>query len=223
MWAKLNIKTEVDSEIIYSQLIDWGFPVLWIEEEKGIKTVIFDRVEEVANEIDWTNQAKLHSPFYNEGKIEVEGLTLSPGAGFGDLSHPTTQMMVELMQDLPDEVYDLGTGNGILACLAKTKKVAKVSAWDIDEEALSLAKQNAAENQLYIDFNPVVKTKALLMNMTFGEQKEAFQGIEAEEIISSGILKEQKEDYLAWLKGYEIAREIEKEGWLAFHLKKVRY
>lgn len=219
MWAKLNIKTKVDSEIIYSQLIEWGFPVLWVEEEKGVKTIFFDKVEQVENNVDWEAQARLHSPFYQDGKIEFEGLSLTPGAGFGDLSHPTTQLMVELMHHLSDEVYDLGTGNGVLACIAKARKVQHVSAWDIDQEALNLAKLNASRNQLYIDFNPVEKTKTLLMNMTFGEQKEAFNGIKAEEMITSGILSSQRDEYLKWLKDFHVVEEKEKEGWLAFRLR----
>lgn len=54
--------------------------------------------------------------------------------------------------DAKSEVLDLCTGSGAIAVAIQKKSGAKVTATDISEEALSLAKENAAENGAGIEF-----------------------------------------------------------------------
>jgi release factor glutamine methyltransferase len=54
---------------------------------------------------------------------------------------------------LPKQIIDLGTGSGCIALsMAKEFPNAMVEAWDISQEALDLAAENAAENKLQVTF-----------------------------------------------------------------------
>jgi ribosomal protein L11 methyltransferase len=220
MWAKIIIKNTVDSEEISNRLLEWGFPLLWVEESENETVYVFDQVEKVENKIDWDAQSEQHSPYFSDGFISIENLKLKPGAGFGDLSHPTTQLMVTLMTDLHGTIYDLGTGNGILACLAKSRGAEKVFAWDIDGEALDLAKENAALNNLEIIFEPHLIPDILLVNMIFSEQLHALKGISAKRVIASGLREVDLPQYLELFKGYTLENKIEKDGWIGIILMK---
>ena len=46
--------------------------------------------------IDWNKQWEIHSPQFHEGYVHIDGLRLRPGPGFGDLSHPTTRIMLSV-------------------------------------------------------------------------------------------------------------------------------
>lgn len=219
MWAKIIIKNTVDSEEISNRLLEWGFPLLWVEESENETVYVFDQVEKVENKIDWQAQSEQHSPYFTDGFISIENLKLKPGAGFGDLSHPTTQLMVTLMTDLYGTVYDLGTGNGILACLAKSRGAEKVFAYDIDEDALALARENASFNNLVIEFTPHLTPDILLVNMIFSEQRQALKGITAKRVIASGLREEDFSKYLELFKGYTLVKKTEQDGWIGVVLK----
>ena len=72
------------------------------------------------------------------------------------IPRPETEELVRLMlkEDLDGkEILDIGTGSGCIAIsLAKALPNAKVSALDISEEALEVARENAKLNNVDIDF-----------------------------------------------------------------------
>ena len=82
------------------------------------------------------------------------GIRIYPGQGFGTGTHETTRLAaVALEEELesepePASVLDVGTGSGILAILAAKRGAAHVLALDIDEEALTNARENCAHNQV---------------------------------------------------------------------------
>ena len=56
----------------------------------------------------------------------------------------------------PCEVLDVGTGSGCIACtLAAALPEAEVTAWDISEEALDIAKDNAKRTNVYVSFEQI--------------------------------------------------------------------
>ena len=78
-------------------------------------------------------------------------LKIQPGVGFGTGQHPTTRMMLLAMEKetfREKNVLDLGCGNGILSIAAKIMGAEKVYAWDVDEKAITAAKENVKENAL---------------------------------------------------------------------------
>jgi ribosomal protein L11 methyltransferase len=182
--------------------------------------------------IDWEGQWALHG--VTELTIGEKTIQLEPGPGFGDYSHPTTQLMIELMKDHLQGavVVDVGCGSGILSLAAIALGAKQVIGIDIDSAALEHSHINAQKNGfeakctfcLPENFN-LNGEAFLLMNMISSEQKVAWQTVQkvkSSGLITSGVLQEEKEDYLRWLDqwGWRVASECEKEGWLSFYLER---
>jgi len=193
------------------------------------KTVL---VEEKKAEVDWNEQWSLFAENFSEGKAHIElgekTLLLTPGAGFGDLSHPTTYLMLEMMkgQVAGESVIDIGTGSGILALSALLLGAKSAIGIDIDPAAIKHAKENAKLNHLKTKFAKALpknlsQNNILLMNMIFPEQQE-FQPDRLNSIaklwIVSGILESQKIDYLRqgreW--GWNLQSEHQRLEWCGF-------
>lgn len=82
------------------------------------------------------------------GELE---LTLDPGMALGTGTHPTTQLMLSLLESVirgGETMIDVGTGSGILAIAAERLGVGDILATDVDE----IAVRNAEAN---IKLNPV--------------------------------------------------------------------
>jgi ribosomal protein L11 methyltransferase len=76
-------------------------------------------------------------------------IIIDPGMAFGTGTHPSTQLCLELLEDLPtqpDSVLDLGTGSGILAIAAARTGATRVLGIDIDEAAVASARENVRRN-----------------------------------------------------------------------------
>jgi len=76
-------------------------------------------------------------------------IRMDPGPAFGTGTHPSTELCLELLEDLNltgAVVADVGTGSGILAIAAVLLGAARVAAVDVDETALRWAAKNAALN-----------------------------------------------------------------------------
>lgn len=79
-------------------------------------------------------------------------LVLDPGLAFGSGLHETTKLCLSLLSELttsemnPRCVLDVGTGSGIIAIASVILGAGRAVALDVDEEALEVAKLNAAKN-----------------------------------------------------------------------------
>jgi ribosomal protein L11 methyltransferase len=83
----------------------------------------------------------------SENKIVIE---LDPGMAFGTGTHETTKMCAVLIEKYikdGDTVFDVGTGSGILAIMAAKLGASNVLAYDIDEVAVRVAKENSTINK----------------------------------------------------------------------------
>lgn len=198
--------------------------------------------------IDWQSQWEMHAHHFKEGHMHLDlssfgrfdsALILQPGAGFGDLSHPTTRLMLKMLSEqLQDQiVIDIGCGSGILALSALAMKAPMAYGIDIDPQALEHARQNALLNHfetksdfsLPSDFTWTVKPQPvlMLMNMIRTEQIEAWSSLSALHpqsglLITSGVRAEEREIYLHQIAqyGWRSTKEEEEMGWLAFNLRK---
>jgi len=82
----------------------------------------------------------------DSGRLPV---ILDPGLTFGTGAHPSTQMVMEFMEDavLPGSVcLDLGSGSGILSIAALRLGAKSAIGVDIDPKAEDIARENAAYN-----------------------------------------------------------------------------
>lgn len=83
-------------------------------------------------------------------------LRLDPGMAFGTGGHETTRLCLELLEGIMDgmptlqtpSVLDLGTGSGILAMAAVRLGAGRVCAVDIDPQAVEVARENLAINDM---------------------------------------------------------------------------
>ena len=74
---------------------------------------------------------------------------LDPGLTFGTGAHPSTQMVMEAMEQLPlqgKKCLDLGSGSGILSIAALRLGAESATGVDIDAKAEDIARENAAYN-----------------------------------------------------------------------------
>lgn len=201
-------------------------------------------------EIDWESQWAVHGN-YHEGFLNVDLrdytetafakdqptiLKLKPGPGFGDLSHPTTRLVLKLMPSyvLNKNVVDVGCGSGILSLAAVSMGASTVHGIDIDEEALVHSEVNSQLNGMEAmirfilpeGFQEIPHHPVVLMNMIQSEQQVAWASLstfvsDVSFAVTSGILSEGREDYLQLCKqwGWQLIDELEEDGWLGFVFK----
>ena len=96
---------------------------------------------------DWES----YTPTAEEKVIELD-----PGMAFGTGTHATTRMCIERLEELvtPNiDVYDVGTGSGILAMTAALMGARSIHAIDIDGKAVEVARkicQNHLSNRITV-------------------------------------------------------------------------
>lgn len=228
--AELEKKGLVDSFIIE----DDAEGVIFIggHSRKSIETSKALLVEKKKATVDWNEQWSLFAENFSDGKAHIQlgekTLLLTPGAGFGDLSHPTTNLMLEMMKThvKGESVIDIGTGSGILALSALLLGAESAIGIDIDEAALNHAKENARLNDLNASFSKTLPKNLspkniVLMNMIFPEQVK-FDPKRLNSLakiwIVSGILESQREKYLGeanrW--NWRLHSESKRSEWCGF-------
>lgn len=94
---------------------------------------------------------------YIIGKTEFCGLTLKVSSDVLIPRPETAELVDWIVSDCPQSglrVLDIGTGSGCIAItLAERMVEAEVSAWDISERALAVARENALHNNVRIAFS----------------------------------------------------------------------
>ncbi|NDD98839.1 50S ribosomal protein L11 methyltransferase [bacterium] len=133
------------------------------EDEEKFKHLEPFHNEEVA-EKDWVLEVQKNTPIQVIGdtlwivpswhkvpKEAKEVLLLDPKNAFGTGDHPTTHLCLDwLVKNPPREktVIDYGCGSGILMIAAKKLGAKEVFGYDIDFNAMKVARQNCEENGL---------------------------------------------------------------------------
>jgi ribosomal protein L11 methyltransferase len=199
--------------------------------------------------IDWKSQWEVYGLDFYDGFVHIDlnlfGLPtqkiirLEPGPGFGDLSHPTTLLVLRFMSKYVKgkAVVDIGCGSGVLSLAACELGASRVDGVDIDQEALNHSASNAKINGLetacqfhlpenfifFPDKSASPEPVVILMNMITSEQRVAWHSLSTLHgspsiCIVSGIRSEERDPYLNWTKtlGWKVNEEREEEGWLAF-------
>ena len=165
---------------------------------------------------------------------------LDPGLTFGTGAHPSTQMVMEAMEELVqpgDHCLDLGSGSGILSIAALRLGAADAIGIDIDPKAEDIARENAGYNGFAApEFTAltgnVTADKALMERLSQREYGVVLVNIVADVIIGlastlpafltassrlicSGILDTRLEDVTAALTaaGLHITQVRQKEDW----------
>lgn len=258
--------SEIDDEALWHAVEAAGAEPLYGEEgEKGTQILYFHADESVKEAIvatlpqaevsdwtlpaiDWDDQWRLHGHNYVDGSLSIdldefgypglEPVAMAPGAGFGDLSHPTTRLVMRMMGPVVEgrTVLDLGCGSGILALSAARLGAEKVLAVDIEDDALEHTKANASENDLDAVIHCYQPSDlptagdadvALLMNMITSEQAVAWDSIRSwheqiSDAVVSGVLAIEKDEYVKLLtdRHFDVVETLMEGDWIAFRCKK---
>lgn len=191
--------------------------------------------------INWEEQWALHGQNYRDGYVHVkvkdqEILKLKPGPGFGDMSHPTTRLVLTMMTEhVGDRDFlDIGCGSGILGLAAAKLGAKSVVGLDIEVEALQHAGENAFINEVsYVQWLlpcevvNVAQNTLAVMNMIYSEQEVAWESLQVwhpsiDEMIISGLLQEEESKVtVEWkARGWTIEEKHTLEGWLALRISK---
>lgn len=249
-----HLKPQSSLQEAWEELSLAGFELLYSsEDEKGNKEIYAHIVQDPVLEqlvhvshivpadldfIDWESQWALHGSDYHDGYVHVNlgvfgEIRLKPGPGFGDLSHPTTKLVLEMMSGKIQgkDVLDIGSGSGILSLAAAAMGAKTVWGIDIDPQAIQHAQENLAVNAMggkvffgfaedYLEAR-IREPVTALINMIESEQMEAWatlKNIQIKEIFASGILAEDRDRYLqfAAARKWKLAAEQELDGWLGF-------
>ena len=90
-------------------------------------------------------------PPWERPPADLVPVVIEPGRAFGTGAHPTTQLCLELLQELePASLLDIGCGSGVLSIAAAKLGFAPVTAVDVDPVAIEVTQANAAVNGVEI-------------------------------------------------------------------------
>ena len=185
-------------------------------------------------------------PDWMRGQPVPEGrapLYLNPGLTFGTGAHPTTQLCLELLEEVlrpGDRVLDLGCGSGILAIAALSLGASQAVGVDIDPKAADVAFENASLNgvgadRLAVYAGDVLADKKLAAKLGPGQNRVVLANIVADVIIpvaakagelmapdgaflTSGVIDGRQGEVRAALEqnGFVVTKHLERGGWHAF-------
>jgi len=204
--------------------------------------------------IDWESQWREHGKGFYDNLLHVDlkdyisstlikkkyqVLKLTPGPGFGDLSHPTTALVLKLMdQEIKGQyIIDVGCGSGILSLAAFALKAKSIFGLDIDKLAIEHSKENVILNGMqkgitietpdeFMRSLPKNSSFIILMNMIESESRIALDSLKmilphVKMMITSGSLVEHKSAYIKWLNslGFKPIQTLEQNGWIGIKSK----
>jgi ribosomal protein L11 methyltransferase len=108
-----------------------------------------------------------YTPAADDLLIEID-----PGLAFGSGLHPTTQLCLKILEDMPllpgQILFDVGTGSGVLALAALKLGAASVRAVDVDEIAVRVAGENFERNGYPVKTNEDLTGLATQVEVTAG-------------------------------------------------------
>ncbi|UZJ44857.1 50S ribosomal protein L11 methyltransferase [Marinimicrobium sp. C6131] len=166
-------------------------------------------------------------------------LMLDPGLAFGTGTHPTTFLCLQwLDQQRLDglDLVDFGCGSGILGVAALLLGADRVTGVDIDPQALTATRDNAARNALPENAMPVylpgqcpeVTADIMLANILAGPLVELAPQLQRMtrldgKICLSGILANQADTVMeAYRPWFDFDPVAEQDGWVRLTGTKIR-
>ena len=264
-WLKVQQKDlyETDTVIVkgYFQPSQWSKDSSNLLHEKleeikvyGLQTgPLSIQVKEVGEE-DWANAWKQYYfpvrvtrfltvvPSWIDYEKEQDDellIELDPGLAFGTGTHPTTQLSLTALEQTirgNESVLDVGTGSGVLSIASKLLGASKVTAFDIDEMATRVAKENIAlnptigeievfENNLLVGVNQKsdLIVANILAEILLQMPEDAYLNLNDDgSLILSGIIEskanEVKEAYEK--VGFTLVERMTMREWNCFIMKK---
>lgn len=164
---------------------------------------------------------------------------LDPGMAFGTGTHPTTVMCMQALEKYVEKgmtVVDVGTGSGVLSIGSAMLGAKHVQALDLDEVAVTAAKENIELNHVSnivevqqgnlleaISTKPNIIVANILADIIMSFSQDAADLLDENGLfIVSGVIEEKKEEVREDLiaKGFDIVEVVMMEDWVALVAKK---
>jgi ribosomal protein L11 methyltransferase len=156
-------------------------------------------------------------------------LELDPGLAFGTGTHATTALCLEWLDGRirgGERVLDYGCGSGILGLAALKLGAASAAAFDIDPQAITATRENAAKSGLAARVEVVERSEALagsydivVANILSGpliqlaSRLAGFSRAGGEIVLAGMLIRQAAEVAQAYGPWFDIAPEAEREGW----------
>ncbi|MDE6036346.1 MAG: 50S ribosomal protein L11 methyltransferase [Ruminococcus sp.] len=174
-------------------------------------------------------------------------LEIDPASSFGTGQHHTTRLCLELLEKSlkgGEQILDMGCGSGILSIGAILLGAENAVAVDIEENAVSTARENAEKNNIplekyrtyfgniltdstladTIDMKYDIITANIVADVLIAMKNHFSRYIKENGVlIVSGIITERAEEVVSAIRsaGFEVTEINEKEGWSAVSLRKI--
>jgi ribosomal protein L11 methyltransferase len=157
-------------------------------------------------------------PPWEEPPADALVVVVDPGRAFGTGAHPTTQLCLQLLQEIgPGSLLDVGCGSGVLSVAAALLGHTPVLAVDIEAPSIVATNENAERNGVELEARvvladePLPSAKTVVANISVDSVRALPARVESEVLISSGyFVSEQPE-----LAGYHHADRRTMDGWAA--------
>jgi ribosomal protein L11 methyltransferase len=225
-------------------------------ETFGIQITHLDITVSDVKEEDWSNAWKKYYHPVNitrfltivpqwetyEKRFDDERIVyLDPGLAFGTGTHPTTQLCIQALETcvFPEaKLFDVGTGSGVLSIAADLYGAKEVRAYDLDEVAVTSARDNIKLNQLEdaidVQANNLLKDVSdkadiivanILTEVILPFIPDAYAHLEDDGLfITSGIILDKKDEVIDSLirHDFEILQVNQMKDWIAVIAKKTK-
>lgn len=183
----------------------------------------------------WITPPWIDPPTLGPGE---EVLWIDPGPTFGSGSHPTTRMVLAVLEDLVvpgATVLDAGCGSGVLAIGAARCGAADVLGTDIDpaspETVAANAARNGVDDRVHATTDPIASLAArgerwsivaanLLAPVVHDVGPDLVRCLaDGGALVVSGLLADRWEASLPALIPLGVERVVEEQGWVAILLR----
>lgn len=170
----------------------------------------------------------------DEAPVGMRRVVIEPAQGFGTGAHPTTRLVLALLQQQPRaSVLDLGCGSGVLAIAAAKLGFTPVDAIDNDPVAVDSTRDNLARNGvdrlvqvrvLDVIREDIPRADIVLANVLLEPLVRIAPRMVAPRLVLSGLLRSQVDECVAAYQavGYVLRERRDRDGWAAVVLDDAR-